>query len=183
MKLLLAVLVVAVLGIGAQWAQTDGFTALTTEAARRADIARHPRALPDAALVTRSGERVSLEDDLRNDGRVAVVNFMYTRCFSICLAMGGEFQQLQEAIRQRGLADRVRIVSLSFDPADTPGDLSRYAARMRADPGIWQFAAMADADQRRALLDAFGIVVVPAPLGQYEHNAAYHVVTPQGRLA
>ncbi|HWK72498.1 MAG TPA: SCO family protein [Burkholderiaceae bacterium] len=183
MKLLLAVLVIAVLGIGALWAQTDGFTALTTEAARRADIARHPRALPDAALLTRSGERVSLADDLRNDGRVAVVNFMYTRCFSICLAMGGEFQQLQEAIRQRGLADRVRIVSLSFDPADTPGDLSRYAARMRADPGIWQFAAMADADQRRALLDAFGIVVVPAPLGQYEHNAAYHVVTPEGRLA
>lgn len=183
MKLLLAVLMVGVLGAGALCYQTDGFTVLTTEAARRADIARHPKALPDAALRMSAGVSTSFLQALREDGRIAIVNFMYTRCFSICLAMGGEFQQLQDAIRQGGLSDRVRIVSLSFDPADTPEDLARYAVRMRAQPGIWQFAGIADADERKALLDAFGIVVVPAPLGQYEHNAAYHVVTPEGRLA
>ncbi|MGB3289589.1 MAG: SCO family protein [Burkholderiaceae bacterium] len=183
MRLLLAVLLVSILGAGALYAQTDGFAILTTEAARRADVARHPRALPQAVLLTSSGQAVPLAQALRDDGRVAIVNFMYTRCFSICLAMGSEFQQLQEAIRRQGLADRVRIISLSFDPADTPDDLARYAARMRAEPGIWRFAAIADADQRQQLLDAFGIVVVPAPMGQYEHNAAYHVVTADGRLA
>jgi protein SCO1/2 len=183
MKLLLAVLMVGMLGAGALSVQTDGFTVLTTEAARRADIARHPRMLPDAALTTSDGARIPFRQALRNDGRIAVVNFMYTRCFSICLAMGGEFQQLQQAIIQSGLGDRVRIISLSFDPADTPDDLARYAVRMRAQPGIWQFASIADADRRKVLLDAFGIVVVPAPLGQYEHNAAYHVVMPDGRLS
>ncbi|MFW7340468.1 SCO family protein [Pollutimonas sp. H1-120] len=183
MKLLLAVLMVGVLGVGALCFQTDGFTVLTTEAARRADIARHPKALPDAALRMSAGVSAPFLQALREDGRIAIVNFMYTRCFSICLAMGGEFQQLQDAIQQGGLSDRVRIISLSFDPADTSDDLARYAARMRAQPGIWQFAGIADAEERKALLDAFGIVVVPAPLGQYEHNAAYHVVTPEGQLA
>lgn len=183
MKLLLAVLVVGVLGVGALCFQTDGFTVLTTEAARRADITRHPKALPDAALRMSAGVSAPFLQALREDGRIAIVNFMYTRCFSICLAMGGEFQQLQDAIQQGGLSGRVRIISLSFDPADTPDDLARYAARMRAQPGIWQFAGIADAEERKALLDAFGIVVVPAPLGQYEHNAAYHVVTPEGQLA
>lgn len=182
MKLLLAILLVGVLGMGALYMQTDGYTVLTTEAARRADIARYPRALPDAALLSSAGDPLLFRQALRSDGRLAIVNFMYTRCFSICLAMGSEFQQLQNAIVRRGLADRVRIISLSFDPADTPVELARYAERMRADSSIWTFAAIRHIAQRKALLDAFGIVVVPAPLGQYEHNAAYHVVTSDGRL-
>ena len=32
------------------------------------------------------------------------------------------------------------------------------------------------------MLDAFGIMVVPAPLGEFEHNAALHVVTSDGQL-
>jgi protein SCO1/2 len=183
MKLLMAVLMVGLLGIGALYAQTAGFTVLTTEAARRADIARHPRTLPDAFLQTGAGAGISLRQALSGDGRIAIVNFIYTRCYSICLSMGSEFQQLQQAIVQRRLTEHVRIISLSFDPADTPDDLTRYALRMGARPDIWQFASIADAKRRKALLDAFGIVVVPAPLGQYEHNAAYHVVAPDGRLA
>jgi len=35
---------------------------------------------------------------------------------------------------------------------------------------------------RRQLLDSFGIMVVPAPGGEFEHNAALHVVSPQGQL-
>ena len=40
-----------------------------------------------------------------------------------------------------------------------------------------------DAAQRKALLDTFGIVVVPAPLGQFQHNAAFHLVAPDARLS
>src|SRR3546814_11057664 len=92
MKLLLAILLVGVLGMGALYMQTDGYTVLTTEAARRADIARYSRALPDAALLSSAGDPLLFRQALRSDGRLAIVNFMYTRCFSICLAMGSEFQ-------------------------------------------------------------------------------------------
>src|SRR5690606_31960811 len=168
--------------MAALYAQTDRFTVVTTESARRADIARSPRQLPDAALGTASGEGTTLSRLLRDDGRLTVVNFMYTRCISICLAMGSELQHLQADLKAQGLGGQVRILSLSFDPADTQAYLTRYAAGMRADANLWQFATLTDATQRKALLDTFGIIVIPAPYGQFEHNAAYHVVTPGGRL-
>src|SRR5690606_29513601 len=150
--------------------------------ARRAGIMRVPRALPDALLLGQDGAPASLLHSLHSDGRFAVVNFMYTRCFSICLAMGTELQQLQAEIMRQGLNEAVHLLSISFDPADTPQQLARYAQSMRADASVWRFAMAPDAAQRNALLEAFGIVVVPAPMGQFEHNAAYHVVSPDGRL-
>lgn len=183
MKSLVSIVLVCMLGLGAIYAQTDGFSVVTTESARRLSVASHPRQLPDALLQMASGGQDTLLHALRSDGRITVVNFIYTRCLSICLAMGSEYQQMQAALRAKGLTGRIRLLSISFDPADTPGQLERYAQGMHADPGIWQFAAVPQAAQRRALLDAFGIVVVPAPLGQFVHNAAYHIVTADGRLA
>jgi protein SCO1/2 len=182
MRLFVAVLLVCCMGLGAIYLQTDGFAVVTTEAARRADILRHPRALPDAPLRQSDGHGTTLLRDLRTDGRVAIVNFMYTRCFSICLAMGTQFQQLQDDIRRQGLEGKIRLLSLSFDQADTPELLFRYEQRMRFEPAVWKAMAIQGAAPLHALLDTFGIVVVPAPLGQYEHNAAYHIVAPDGRL-
>jgi protein SCO1/2 len=163
--------------------QTDGFTVVTTEAARRAALERQPRPLPDVALSLEPDFSDKLLHNLKSDGRVAVVNFIYTGCMSVCLAVGGEFQRLQKAIQEQGLSRQIRLLSISFDPADTPATLARYARQMHSDPAVWQFASVPDPKQRRNLLDAFGIIVVPAPLGQFEHNAAYHIVMADGRLA
>lgn len=183
MKLLAAILVVCVLGVGAIYAQTNGFAVVTTEAARRADVLKHPRALSDAPLRLSNGAPdTTLLRALTSDGRIAVVNFMYTRCFSICLAMGTQFQQIQAEIARQGLGDKIRLLSISFDPADTPELLSRYEQRMKFNTAIWRSAVLTDAAAGKSVLDAFGIVVVPAPMGQYEHNAAYHIVMPDGRL-
>lgn len=183
MKAVLALVLVCLLGVlGIYW-QTDGFAVVTTEAARRAAIERQPKRLPDTALRFESGLSDKLLHNLKSDGKVTVVNFMYTGCTSVCLAMGSEFQRLQKAIQEQALSRRVRLLSISFDPADTPAALARYARRMHADPAIWQFAGIPDPQQRRNLLNAFGIIVVPAPLGQFEHNAAYHIVMADGRLA
>jgi len=183
MKTWAALLLVLAAGLGALWQGTDGFQAVTTEAARRQAVARAPRTLPAATLQFASGRELPLARALRQDGRVTIVNFIYTRCNAVCSAMGGELQQLQSRLLADGLADRVRLLSISFDPADDAAQLAAYARRMRARPDLWQFAGVADAGQRRALLDAFGIVVVPAPLGEFEHNAAFHVVGADGRLA
>lgn len=182
MRLLIAVVLVSMLGMGALGIQTRGFTLVTTEAARRGDMARERPRMPDAILQRSDGQSTTLWRELALDGRVAIVDFIYTRCLSVCLAMGTEYQQLQEALRRTGLDSRVRLVSISFDESDTPERLARYEATMKADRHIWRTAVIKDADTRHALLDAFGIVVVPAPMGQFVHNAAYHVVNAQGRL-
>ncbi len=53
---------------------------------------------------------------------------------------------------------------------------------MRMQPAVWQLRSLRDEADRRQLLDSFGIMVLPAPLGEYEHNAALHLVDTQGRL-
>ena len=50
MRLFLAILLVSALGAGALYAQTDGFTVVTTESARRISIADHPKKIPDTTL-------------------------------------------------------------------------------------------------------------------------------------
>lgn len=183
MRWILALALALAAGLGSLYGLTGGFTVLTAEAARRQDVARHPRAIPPAEVLAGDGRVLGLDQDLRRDGRVAIVNFFYTRCLALCLAQGSLTERLQQAIEARGLRDRVRLISISFDPRDRAPDLARYAVRMGADPGVWQFLSFARPAQRDAALDVFGITVVPAPLGEFEHNAAFHVVTPDGRLA
>jgi protein SCO1/2 len=181
--LVLALVLALVAGLGSLYAMTDGYTVLTAEGARRQDVAAHPRVLPPALVLDETGRTVSLKDDLRRDGRVAIVNFFYTRCISLCLAQGALTERLQQAIVAEGLQHRIRLISISFDPRDRGPDLARYARRMGADDAIWQFMAFADPEQAHVALGVFGITVVPAPLGEFEHNSAFHVVTPDGRLA
>lgn len=180
---LLSLTLALLAGVGSLYVLTDHFTVLTAEAARRQAVAQHPRAIPATRILEESGAQGSLRDNLQKDGRVAIVNFFYTRCISLCLAQGSLTERLQQAIRAEGLQHRVRLVTLSFDPRDAAPDLARYARRMGALDDIWQFMAFTQAPQREALLNLFGITVVPAPLGEFEHNAAFHVVTPDGYLA
>jgi protein SCO1/2 len=53
---------------------------------------------------------------------------------------------------------------------------------MRMQSDVWQLVSLQRPADRRQLLDSFGIMVVPAPLGEFEHNAALHLVTADGRL-
>jgi protein SCO1/2 len=178
-----ALLLVLALGIGAIYRVTDGFRIVTSEESRRLSIAKRPRPIPDIAIRFENGAAASLAQALRADGRTTIVNFIYTRCNAVCSVMGTEFQQLQQALVANGLAHRVRLLSISFDPRDTPEQLARYARSMRAQPAVWQFASVPDAHERQAVLNAFGIMVIPAPLGEFEHNAAYHLVTPDALLS
>jgi protein SCO1/2 len=140
-------------------------------------------AVPDFRVVDSSGRVQPLREMLAADGRVWIVDFVYTRCQTLCLSLGTVFQQMQAQIEARGLQDRVALLSISFDPLqDQPPALGAYAQRMRMKPGLWQLVTLQTEADRRRLLDSFGIMVVPAPLGEFEHNAALHLVTPQGEL-
>lgn len=183
MRWVAALLLAFGLGVGALYWQTEGFTVVTAEDARRNEVAASPRLLPSVQMFDEHGITRPLLDDLRDDGRVAIVNFFYTRCISLCLAQSSQAERLQVAIAERGLSHRVRLLSISFDPRERAQDLSRYAERMNAESSIWQFVSLPDEFERNQMLSLFGIIVIPAPLGEFEHNAAFHVVTPDGRLA
>src|SRR5258708_14902086 len=164
-------------GLALIFIATDHGRAFTTEALRRAELARAPRAISDLMLLDVTGKKAGLRQRLAADNRVRIVDFIYTRCRSVCSSLGSVYQQLQRRILERGVQGQVGLLSVSFDPAhDDAFALQDYATRMRLNPAVWDVVSLASPDDRRRLLDSFGIMVVSVPLGEFEHNAALHIV-------
>ncbi|MGH7679526.1 MAG: SCO family protein [Gemmatimonadaceae bacterium] len=159
------------------WRGTDGFRALTTEQARRLAIAREPRPVPEIALEDQDGRVFTLAE---YRGRPVVLDFVYTQCASVCPLLSVGFQRLE--MEGRGRAPRLELLSISFDPRDTPGHLRAYAARYGADGERWRFARVRKSGDLAALLRAFDVVVIPDGRGDFQHNAAVLVVDAQGRF-
>ena len=166
---------------------TQGFQVWTAEGARRLEVAQSPAATPMAWLLGDGLSGESLYSVLARPGRVTIVSFIYTRCPTVCLALGSSFAQLQAAIAdgagaQAGKED-IQLLSISFDPAhDDASQLSRYAALWRADARHWRLATVPDPDALRRLLKAWQVLVIDNGQGGYDHNAALLVVDQHGRL-
>src|SRR5690606_22458664 len=170
MRLFISILLVFALGIGALAHLTQGFSALTAETARRNDVAASPRLISDVEVLLPAGGSTQLSTLLQNDGRITIVNFIYTRCVTLCLAMGSEYQQLQSVRVVDRVQDRLRLLSISFGPTDSPAHLRRYSITGEAKPDVGQFVTMVPGEQRQRVRDDFGIVVIPAPFDECEHN-------------
>ncbi len=157
---------------------TEGFEVWTAEGARRLQVANTPVTAPHAALVGPDLAGLSLHDMLASPGRVTIATFIYTRCPSVCLALGSNLQQLQHVI-----SSDIKLLSISFDPAhDDAEQLRRHAALWRADARHWRMASVPDAAQLQRLLEAWQVVVIDDGRGGYEHNAALLVIDQHGRL-
>lgn len=162
---------------------THDFQVWTAEGARRLEVALQPVPTPAIRVDGVGIAPQPLAGLLADRKTVTVVDFVYTRCQTVCLALGTVFQQLQAALKKDDAGGCVKLLSISFDPAhDTPPALASYAARMNADPSRWRFVRVPDLEETRRLLGAFQVVVVPDGRGDYEHNAALLVVDQQGRL-
>ncbi len=171
---------VILLGIGVFWYGTDGFTAWTAEAARRVDIVRAPRPLPPVTLQDQDGRLFKLQD---YHGQLLAIEFIYTRCQTICRVQGMVFKQIRDQIPASMLGRGFSLLSISFDPQhDDPPSLRAYADRFGADGTYWRIARVENPAELATLLKAFGIVVIDDGMGGFEHNAAMHLLDRDGRL-
>jgi protein SCO1 len=170
----------------ASWLTHD-FQVWTAEGARRLEVALAPVAAPKVQVEGPATAAQPLPQLLGDGQSVVIVEFFYSRCQTVCLALGSVFHQMQAALQATAssgaAAPRVHLLSISFDPErDTAQDLQRYATRMKADPRWWRFVRPSDKAQVSRLLASYQVVVVPDGRGDFEHNAALLVVNQQGRL-
>lgn len=129
-------------------AATKGSIAATADKPHAAAAYR-----PDLELVTQDGKTVRFYDDLVA-GRIALINFMFTTCTSICPPMTANLAQVQRLLKDY-LGDRVVMISISVDPeTDTPAVLKAYAERYGAGPG-WYFLT-GRRDHIEAVVSKFG---------------------------
>lgn len=92
--------------------------------------------VPAFDLVDETGH-VFTEEALR--GHPTVIDFVFTRCDSICPVVSGRMAGMQERWGDPK-AERIKIVSISVDPAyDTPAKLAAYAESFGAKPDKWRF--------------------------------------------
>ena len=157
------------------WGGTNGFRAFTTEQARRLSIEESPRIIPPVALEDQDGRVVALGDF---KGQRVAVNFIYTQCTSVCALLSAGFERVN-----RMSGEGIQLMSISFDQRDTPARLREYASHFGADGNSWRFARVRDSTSLPTLLRAFGVVVIPDGQGDFQHNAAIHVIDRNGRLA
>lgn len=117
---------------------------------------------PDVELVDQHGESHRLYSDLL-EGKVVVINAMFTSCSSSCPAMAARLAKIQRWLGDR-LGSEVHILSISVDPeTDTPQRLAGFADAFGARPG-WYLLTGSQANVGEAL----------RKLGQYVEEPEAH---------
>ncbi|MEO7941307.1 MAG: SCO family protein, partial [Burkholderiaceae bacterium] len=170
---------------------TSGFEVWTFEGRRTVQLQAGRVQAQTVALRGLDGQATALWSDTNAAPAAYLVDFIYTRCPSICLALGSEYQQMQLSLahahdappKADAASGGVHLVSLSFDVAhDDAAQLAQYAARLNADPRWWTFAVPASERDARALLRSLGVVAVPDGQGGFVHNGAIHLLDAHGTL-
>lgn len=174
----LRIMLVGLVLLGVLLWRTDGFTSYTYEGSRRAAVARTPAALSDWSLQTDSGALQSLHDF---EDELLLVDFIYTRCPTLCQTLGSRYQRWQSRLISSG-NERLRLISISIDPEfDTPARLARYRERYGGRTARWDILRPVDAATLAAIKAETGLQVIVDPVFGFAHSDALHVIR-QGRL-
>jgi protein SCO1 len=139
-------------------------------------------AVPDFAVTTQEGRTLRLSD---LKGEVVILTFIYTRCPlpEFCPAMDAKFADLARRISANpARADRLRLLSVSFDPEhDSPEILAAHAGRRGAKPPLWTFA-VASREELAKVAEPLGLSYIPGTR-EVAHNLRTAVIGPDGKLA
>jgi len=95
-------------------------------------LSRAAYTVPRLQLVREDGHAVAFPAEF-DDGRVVVLNFIFTTCTAICPVTSQVFAEAQKLLAPQ--ARRLHMMSISIDPEnDTPARLREYAHRFSAGP-------------------------------------------------
>jgi len=139
--------------------------------------------VPDAAFIDQTDKRRSFSEW---KGSMTVVTFSYTRCPlpTFCPLMDQNFATLQRAIAEDPtLKGKVKLVTISFDPMDTPAVLAAHARQLKADPAVWTFLT-GDKVTVDKFAGRFGVGVITNPQNPTDitHNLRTALVGADGRV-
>ena len=117
--------------------------------------------IPDLEMVAETGDSVRIVSDLI-DGKIVLLNTIYTTCTTVCPPMGANFASLQRILNEQfgniELAEKFILLSISIDPrTDTPERLRAWKEKFHGQPG-WTLLTGSQADVT-TLLKAVGLFV------------------------
>ena len=160
--------------------QTAEFQAFTSETKRHIEISENPRQVIASQFENQQGEHI---DWRQFGGKFVIADFIYTRCKTVCHGLGFQFAEFQRLAADLIASGKLHLLSISFDSKqDTPEALADYIARFSDDSHSWSAVRVLDDSNQAQLLQQFGVVAIDDGQGGYIHNAALHLISPDGRL-
>ncbi len=134
----------------------------------------------DYKFTNELGRAVAL-NDFR--GQAVAVTFIYTRCpvAEFCPRLSKNFQAVQQRLAAMPNAPtNWHLISVSFDPEDSPETLQRYGQTYQYDPARWTFLT-GPRDKIAELARAAGVQYAPES-GVVTHNFRTLIIDTNGGL-
>jgi len=135
--------------------------------------------LPSFNLITQEGKIID-EGDLGKN--IAVFNFIFTRCPSICPLLTKRMKELEAETKN---LKNVRFYSITVDPDfDTPSVLKEYATRNGADLSRWTFLTGDRTRIQKLVVNGFlsALTREPSNLTDIAHGEHFVVVDSQRQI-
>ncbi|UQZ81204.1 hypothetical protein SK3146_00360 [Paenibacillus konkukensis] len=136
---------------------------------------------PDFKLSGLDGKPVQLHE---TDGKVRLVEFMFTSCPDICPMTTYNMVKIQNELKQQQLwGTKVHFMSITFDPLqDTPEVFKAYGDKMGIDYSGWTL--LTGTEQETAdVAKNFGVMVQKMPDGTFVHTVtSLMLVDTQGKI-
>jgi protein SCO1/2 len=112
---------------------------------------------PNQTLLTQDNKPVRFYSDLMQ-GKVVLINFMYTTCTGICPSMTANLVKVRQYLGDRVGKD-INIISITVDPTtDTPEILKKYAEAYKVQEPGWYFLTGPEKDVDGVLYKLGGYV-------------------------
>lgn len=144
----------------------------------------------DGMVLDEQGRPHRLHDLLK--GKTILLSFIYTSCNDVngCPLATWVLGRVQAPILSHpALRDRVRLLSLSFDPGrDTPAQVREYGSRFREQDFDWRFLTTTGKAELQPILDAYGQWTMPERdaagnvTGAVAHLLRVYLIDEQGRI-
>jgi len=137
--------------------------------------------IPPFAFTNELGRPVSLRQFA---GQAVAMTFFFTRCPipEYCPRLAKNFQKASKKLAAMPAGPtNWHLLSISFDPLDTPPVLRAYARRYSYDSNRWSFLT-GPPEQIQELVNGFGLSVKPQAGTIYSHGFLTAVFDASGRL-
>ena len=118
-------------------------------------------------------------------GKIAVVDFFFTNCTSICPMLSSQMARLQHSVKSENINNQVVFLSHTVDPKnDTPEALKAYANRMGADFSNWNFVTGNEEDIYWQAKEGYKLTAFPSDTAQggFFHTDQIALIDQEGKI-
>jgi protein SCO1/2 len=118
-------------------------------------------------------------------GKIAVVDFFFTNCTSICPMLSSQMARLQHSVKAENINDQVVFLSHTVDPKhDSAEVLKAYANRMGVDFSNWNFVTGNEEDIYWQAKEGYKLTAFPSDTAQggFFHTDQIALIDQEGRI-